>query len=396
VPWCPKCGYEYRPEITQCPNCQVALVAEPPPAPPPTIAGWRVEEKTARSLRCFSALRESMQLARYAAAITLRSRNLLLIIALLTTIWFAGTMFQSHLFTRAFVKDGGYLPPYEADDLSLQERWEVGVMTRAPMDYLFQEFGSPLYKPTSIASPLVQGITVLILTSRGDFSATNMLKFPLPNMLMITWETLIIVAAGSLIQALLLGWLFSLAGGMPRKPWRHYLKSHYLPLFALALCISFGFLLLMFGPNLVSYYRSLATEPGPIFKIGKISDFIFYNLLSRWILPPVFLLLALAPFAIVGRNLGAWGGVKAGVRIFWEKKWSLFGLFLIYRVIYEVIQVISLAFPSERFMALNPKATVQFANWLIHLALASLGLWLAIAFTLLVVSPKESAPKPCE
>ena len=28
--WCPSCGGEYQPDTTQCPDCRVALVAEPP------------------------------------------------------------------------------------------------------------------------------------------------------------------------------------------------------------------------------------------------------------------------------------------------------------------------------------------------------------------------------
>ena len=28
--WCPSCGAEYRPDTAQCPDCRVALVADPP------------------------------------------------------------------------------------------------------------------------------------------------------------------------------------------------------------------------------------------------------------------------------------------------------------------------------------------------------------------------------
>ena len=33
--WCPSCGAEYRPGFTRCPDCDVDLVAEPPPKPEP-------------------------------------------------------------------------------------------------------------------------------------------------------------------------------------------------------------------------------------------------------------------------------------------------------------------------------------------------------------------------
>lgn len=33
--WCPSCGAEYRPGFVRCPDCDVALVDEPPPEPEP-------------------------------------------------------------------------------------------------------------------------------------------------------------------------------------------------------------------------------------------------------------------------------------------------------------------------------------------------------------------------
>jgi hypothetical protein len=40
MPFCPSCGVEYREGFTRCSECDVALVAEPPPAPPPTGPEW--------------------------------------------------------------------------------------------------------------------------------------------------------------------------------------------------------------------------------------------------------------------------------------------------------------------------------------------------------------------
>ena len=33
MPYCPKCGYEYLPEVRQCPDCGEQLAARPPVAP---------------------------------------------------------------------------------------------------------------------------------------------------------------------------------------------------------------------------------------------------------------------------------------------------------------------------------------------------------------------------
>ena len=40
MPFCPQCGYEYRPGVTTCPDCGELLSAEPPEEPQPTDAGW--------------------------------------------------------------------------------------------------------------------------------------------------------------------------------------------------------------------------------------------------------------------------------------------------------------------------------------------------------------------
>jgi hypothetical protein len=45
MPFCPKCRYEYRPEISECPDCNEKLVATMPPDPdefesPDNIDDW--------------------------------------------------------------------------------------------------------------------------------------------------------------------------------------------------------------------------------------------------------------------------------------------------------------------------------------------------------------------
>lgn len=40
MPFCPACGVEYREGFTRCSECDVELVAAPPPAPPPPGPEW--------------------------------------------------------------------------------------------------------------------------------------------------------------------------------------------------------------------------------------------------------------------------------------------------------------------------------------------------------------------
>lgn len=65
MPWCSKCGYEYREGVLVCPDCGEALVAElPPEAPPPpsepprmarlcTVANWVQADLIETHLRGF-------------------------------------------------------------------------------------------------------------------------------------------------------------------------------------------------------------------------------------------------------------------------------------------------------------------------------------------------------
>ena len=100
----------------------------------------------------------------------------------------------------------------------------------------------------------------------------------------------------------------------------------------------------------------------------------------------------LAPITIVGRNLGAWGGVKAGAQILWKYGWAFLAIFVIYRVIFEIITFASLASSeSLRFSVITNFWGYSLSTWITDLALAFLGLWLAMCFMLLVLPKQEVA-----
>ena len=395
MPWCPSCGYEYRPEVQRCASCDVALVAEPP-TDAPRVAGLQVETVTPRYLSRFAGLRAGfaagIQLARTAAQMTLRQKKLLLIIALLVSFWFVGSLAPCGGFAVKVRKSdsGMQLATMPVDSGSLLERWWKQVHFSIPLRYLLQDFHGPLDNVAGFLNSWI-GLPFLVLVAAKNSQVVldpyqyNALQSFLQSLLWLGYS-LLAGAVAAAVLAGLLGWLRAIITGTPRRPWRAYLTDHYWPLFTLSLCVTLGIRLPMFPPEITQLLVS-----GPVDWRNTLNDFthfISHDVFSSWIMPLALLALTLAPFAIVARNLGAWGGVKAGVRILWQNKWVSLGLFVVYRVIREVIQLISL-WRSYGIATLDqPSIHSQVALWAITLAQAFLGLWLAMAFTLLVAAEK--------
>jgi len=398
MPWCPKCRYEYRPEIQCCPNCGTALEAEPPP-PPPKVAGWRVEEKTARGFSGFKAdFTAGLHIACRAARITFRARKLLLFVILLVTLYLLGCVVS----TRAYLARNPQLlqhlllhPPEQA---SVAERWLAGIHRRHPLDYLIQGFDSPLAKAADVSPPWLGALTSPLMMQqqrlwgrevKWDFQSIYWIfLFPL-------WQSVIVLIIDTLIVVGLLGWLFALASGTRPKRYREYLKNHYTSVLAITLLAYICFwIVFSLPPQVAELFRPLFDYygyEGRLESLQRIFQFIAFDLFSAWLFPLALLLLAPAPFAIVARNLGAWGGVKTGARILWQRRWAFLALFFIYRVIYEVIQVAQLSLPSTRYLLLRADPA-SLLLWPVYLAFALLGLWLAMAFMLLIMPAREPAP----
>lgn len=78
MPWCPKCGAEFRAGFTTCNTCHVKLVdhkpdgTEPVEELPPPPGGWEDSPKKQRLLRILRAL--TFVLLALAAALLLQNR----------------------------------------------------------------------------------------------------------------------------------------------------------------------------------------------------------------------------------------------------------------------------------------------------------------------------------
>jgi hypothetical protein len=382
MPWCPNCRAEYRPGFSQCAKCQAALVEEEP-APPSIGAGWPAAEKTAAVLQSLGPFRREfsagLQTAREAAQITFRSRNLLLAILLLTTLAFLGQVVLSQVWWAQHPETARYAPLLPEEKQSLGQRWWYSLSHYPFPDYLIRDFSWPLRGGTSLSVPW---ISTAMLSWQGDkyMGWGTQSKVSFWSFWMVSfWQSSLCLLVDILIFIGILGWLLALANATKPKPWRKYLKAHYGPILAVAFCMILGFHILLYFPNILS--------PDP-FKEGWFKS-QFVRVIS-WILPILWLLLSLAPFAIVSRNLGAWGGVKAGVRLLREKKWALLAVFVGYRILYEVLSVIRLAvpYPNDADYGFAQRIILSVGPWLVALAFALLGLWLAMCFILLV-KPEE-------
>jgi hypothetical protein len=213
-----------------------------------------------------------------------------------------------------------------------------------------------------------------------------------PSLFIGIWgvsESLVSALISSLIMVCLVGWLFALAKGEEPRRWREYVEAYYMPILILNICLFEGTQLLLSGWSVLRE-SGLSYKPGlPLTSIGVLS--VIIESIFTWVVPMVSLLLALAPFAIVGRNLGAWGGVKAGARILWQKGWTFLALLIGYRVVYEIIFMIIGSLPTlSRTVMFTNLPLYSVTGWVLNVALALLGLWLAMCFAILVL-PKQEA-----
>jgi hypothetical protein len=292
---------------------------------------------------------------------------------------------------RSFANNS-VIPNTPSEPTSIMERWQGHLRNQAAPRFLRAEFISPLAKPTGMASPW--GAILLSPRLQKYFTAMNargqqadwLLYYPLFGGYAIL-EGVVLSGISALIEAGLLGWLVALAGGTKPRHWSDPIRSYFLPLFVLILFMSLGMEIIITPLQFLSNYGRYGLVTGSLEILRTILGIIL-----SWLTFFALILLAPAPFAIVGRNLGAWAGVKAGARILWQKGWIFLAIFIGYRFIYEIIMFASLASPAGyRFVVFGNYLSYSLSKWLSNIIFAFLGLWLAMCFTMLVLPKREVA-----
>ncbi len=362
------------------------------PEAPPSIAGWRVEEETLRFLDRVlgrgADLRNSLlagfQISRHAARLLFRAKTLLLVVALLVTVRVIGQVLQTRaIFAKTPDLQMQMLQRNEAH-YTLGQLWLAGIHQRSPVGYLVQEFDSPLEQVTRLFSPFVG----IIFMPRMMGSVQPGWKYLYLGLLWPLAMGLITIPMEVFVLVAFLVWLSHLTGKEEAKSWRELIWSSYKPLLAFTFVIGIGLEILSSLPFFFQPENSSAAS------LNNLYNLVAHVIFQRWLLPLTLFLVTLAPFAIIARNLGAWGGVKAGMRLLWQKRWALLGVFVIYRVIYEIILILRLALPAggTRFaLGLTP-TTLHI--WFFFLLFALLGLWLAMCFMLLVMPEQQHIETP--
>jgi len=238
-----------------------------------------------------------------------------------------------------------------------------------------RDFSAPLAKPTSFYSPWILALSH-IFTSPGIY---YQLKFQetIYSVLCIP-----LTAIDSMIFIMLLSWLRAVIMRTKPRYWKDSIRAYFWPVFLFSLIINLTF-------DLGAYnWRDYVG-------LIEVHGWRWY-----WISAFVNPLLVLAPFAMVNHNFGLWKGVKAAARIIWENPWTFLTLFITYGVVFNILRGLTIFLNALVGESLPHDLNANYDQWValagctaLYLALALLGLWLAMCFTLLVM-PKQEASEP--
>jgi hypothetical protein len=378
MPWCTNCRYEYRPGFTHCSTCGADLVDEEPPHAP-TVAGIRVEANTAHLVEEIvdapgHALIPAFAVAREAVRILLKARSMLLIVGILSTFYFLGSLLPIWNHLREHPDYNLYRQPQSAPLLQI---WIEDTQRQRPLNFLLQNFTEPLKTPNQAVTPYLDMLYTAVFQGRAS-ALQNPRMISLLRVAQFLWMLLVAGLAYAVFQVLLISWLVAHATGKPLIPCRRALRLYLKPLLTIILITGIAI-------SIPLYFLS---QQSASTIIPILNEIIVY-----WIKPVVWLLLTLAPFVIVVRGLDAWTGVKAGVLTLWEQRWVLAGIFLIDRILYELLYILRiLVLPSDYFYAIAAQPRIVVLYWFESLIFAFLGLWLAMTFALLVSKQKIAQP----
>jgi hypothetical protein len=356
VPWCPKCCYEYRAGIRECPTCRVALNEEAP-ASPPQIAGIRLEPQTDAALRPLrGGFLQGIRIAWQAISLVCRARPLLGIVLILAWLYFVGNTWQTYWLQMSgrqlFIGGSDYLNDAVRENLAKDFRF-------SPEKALIRNFSAPLARPANFFFPILSTWLQLSGSESDEWSVSSLVLF------------ILLAPISVMLLAVILEQLGAEARQSQARSLQELMSFHFLPLLPFVLIMN------------LELFDVLSR------KWVFAGNVMIESWAGKEVVLGVNLLLVAAPFAIVNRRLGLWGGIKAALGIFVRKFWSLAALFSCYGIGFVVIggMVRGIGFlmanPMWGFDAWD-RGTVLLLAIVLYFAQALLGLWLAACFTLLV------------
>jgi hypothetical protein len=379
------------------------LVDELPPEETPIDQGVSAADRFTHTIT--SQMSSGLTIAGRAVRRLQRSPRLLMVAMALITVHFGGIAFHdwterrtdSELRNRPIAERATRLPAssghrsLEGNAAWARRRWISGLKHTPWWDYILVPTSGFMVDLNSQIDPYawIDSLATLGASKQGREQ---------PDRWYRTWRLpLAFLPIRALLLAVLLGWLAEYARGEeppesryhararygPLRAsdggwshlWRDYVRNRYAPLLA--------FLLIGFALTTMSPYLLLI-----VWWAGARGDALWET--SLWVPYATAVLMMLAPYMIVGRKLGAWGGLKAGVVALWQRGWTLLVLFVIYRVVQEAIFCTQLAGPRARDGYWDSGAVYMWQG-MIHLLQGLLGFWLAMALMMLVI---KDAPIP--
>ena len=193
----------------------------------------------------------------------------------------------------------------------------------------------------------------------------------------------VVAVPGALIGAALYAWIRQAAQG-ERPKWSDAgpaIKTYFWRLYWLGLLLVVLDLMRRFVPDL-------------LLSLDESGLRWYYP--WHWTWPVSYLLVCLVPYALVGADLRFWHGLRSGVLILFRRFGTLLILWVIYRLVWQMLSLdvwgLSGLVRSHYFV--DPTTVLQavtrgLIGWPFVLLRAILGLFLAMAFMLIVIEERE-------
>ena len=369
MPWCPKCGNEYKEGIARCRTCDRDLVSEPsePVADaegaPDTGIAPLPEAMVGSAASCASGLWSGARLFLGALVRIPRAGRLVGLLAILALLQVPLIRYGAY----AGAHSSWLLPPAEGTRLAaigeqLALRWRRESVPTFP-----QRLVSSVMNPLE---PLAMGIAMpasVIFDAMANAYANGPDKRTYRSGLAFLWLYILLAAISAVLAAGVYGWLHACAAGkrLSLRSLVNSVRGSFAALFSLF------FLLLLAGYGVGALATIIAGDsvgsPLPETALG-----VWYILRAP---------LALVPFVIVAFRMGLWRGVLRGLQIMRAEWRSALGAWIAYLAALEVFELVGwLVLGGAASAALE---NLQFGWWISITALAVVSTfftgWLAFA-----------------
>jgi hypothetical protein len=371
MPWCPKCGSEYKEGIARCRTCDRDLVSEPrepvadaegapdtgiaplPEAMVGAMIGWMAPRA--------ADLWRGARLFLLALVRIPRAGRLVGLLAILALLQVPSSR------SGAGVYFSWFWPPLEGPRLAALGDHFASRWGRESVPTFPQRLVSSVMDPLR---PLTMGITMpamVAFNTMADAYANGPDKRTYRSRLAFLWLYILLAAISAAVAGGVYGWLHACAAGkrLSLRSLVNSVRSSFAALFGL-------FSLLLLAGYGVGALATIIAGDSAGSQLPEIASGVWYILRTP---------LALVPFVIVAFRLGLWRGVVRGLQVMRAEWRSALGAWIAYLAALEVFELVGwLVLGGAASAALQ---NLQFGRWIPIAALAVVSTfltgWLALA-----------------